>query len=97
MLPDFIKLDMPYRKVSITKNGISDNYILYADSGASPYPKYGSSWFSSKAHSDILLLKKEYRELAKIYHPDVCKLDNASEIFTSVTSEFEELYRCLRI
>lgn len=91
MLPDFVKLDMPYRKISITKNGIEDNNVLFSDSAVSSYPKYGSSWFSIKAHSDISLLKKEYRELAKIYHPDVCKLDNASEIFASVKSEFDEI------
>lgn len=90
MLPDFIKLDMPYRKVRITENGINDNGV-FADCEISPYPKYGSSWFSSNAHSDMSLLKKEYRELVKKYHPDVCKSDNASEIFASVKSEFDEI------
>lgn len=31
---------------------------------------FGNSWFSDKAHTDIKLLQKEYRQYAKKYHPD---------------------------
>ena len=48
---------------------------------------YGSSWFSPQAHSDENILNAEYRKLAKQYHPDLCKQNEAKEIFQEITNE----------
>ncbi len=48
---------------------------------------YGSSWFSPQAHSDENILNAEYRKLAKQYHPDLCKQNDAKEIFQEITNE----------
>lgn len=53
---------------------------------------FGDSWFSEKAHTDMKVLKKEFRELAKKYHPDVstdllkCKLPIFSRRFPQNTT-----------
>jgi len=95
MLPEFIKLDMPYRKICITEDGIIDDYISVSHSGISRYPKYGNSWFSKEAHNDIQTLKREYRELAKKYHPDVCTAADASGIFAAIQNEYEKILKSL--
>lgn len=48
---------------------------------------YGNSWFSPQAHQDIKKLKEEYRKLAKLYHPDVCKHIRSKEIFQEILNE----------
>lgn len=52
---------------------------------------YGESWFSPGAHTDLKILKTEYRALAKEYHPDHCKLSNATEIFQEIMAERAEI------
>lgn len=48
---------------------------------------YGNSWFSPDAHVDLSVLKKEFRILAKEYHPDHCKNPYATEIFEEILEE----------
>lgn len=48
---------------------------------------YGDSWFSPKAHTDEKLLKEEYRNLAKKYHPDVANTKESEIIFQEINNE----------
>ncbi len=91
MLPDCINLDMPHRKIHITNNGIVDNYTQGDIPHTSKYPKYGDSWFSKEAHNNMQVLKREYRELVKKYHPDICANAEASAIFSAIHNEYESI------
>lgn len=91
MLPDCINLDMPHRKIHITNNGIVDNYTQGDIPHTSKYPKYGDSWFSKEAHNNMQVLKREYRELVKKYHPDICADAEASAIFATIHNEYESI------
>ena len=51
----------------------------------------GGSWFSEKAHADIEVLKKEFRGLAKKYHPDVSVETQAADIFKEISAEYDLL------
>lgn len=46
---------------------------------------YGDSWFSPEAHRDIKMLQKEYRILAKKYHPD--NPGGRGDIFADIQNE----------
>ena len=35
-------------------------------------------------------LKKEYKTLCKQYHPDICTLENATEIMQEINAEYDE-------
>ena len=48
----------------------------------------GGSWFSEKARTDMEVLKKEFRELAKKYHPDVSTGVQAADIFKEISAEY---------
>ena len=52
---------------------------------------FGDSWFSEKAHTDVEMLKKEFRELAKKYHPDVSAEAQAADIFKEISAEYDLL------
>lgn len=91
MLPDCIELNMPYREIHIAENGIIDKFFFNDASYISKCPKYGNSWFSEEAHNNKQILKREYRELAKKYHPDVCADTHASRIFAAIQNEYEKL------
>ena len=90
MLPDCIELSMPYRRIHIAEDGTIDRFSCNNSSYISKYPKYGNSWFSEEAHNNKQILKREYRELAKKYHPDVCADTDASKIFAAIQNEYEE-------
>lgn len=90
MLPDCVELNMPYRKIHITEDGTIDRFSCNNSSYISKCPKYGNSWFSEEAHSNIQVLKREYRELVKKYHPDVCAYIDASGIFAAIQNEYEK-------
>lgn len=49
------------------------------------------SWFSEKAHADIEVLKKEFRELAKMYHPDVSGETQSTVIFKEISAEYDQI------
>lgn len=49
------------------------------------------SWFSEKAHADIEVLKKEFRELAKMYHPDVSGETQSTIIFKEISAEYDQI------
>ncbi len=51
----------------------------------------GGSWFSEKARTDMEVLKKEFRELAKKYHPDVSTGVQAADIFKEISAEYDLL------
>ena len=51
----------------------------------------GGSWFSEKARTDMEVLKKEFRELAKKYHPDVSTEVQAADIFKEISAEYDLL------
>lgn len=44
-------------------------------------------WFSAEAHTDINVLKKEYRLLVKTYHPDVTGNKSATSIMQQIQLE----------
>jgi len=50
---------------------------------------YENSWFSKQAHRDLKILMKEYRELAKQYHPDVNP--KYEKVFTEINVERAEI------
>ena len=50
-----------------------------------------NSWFSEKAHADIEVLKKEFRELAKMYHPDVSGETQSTVIFKEISAEYDQI------
>jgi len=56
-----------------------------------PERLFGDSWFSEKAHTDMEVLKKEFRELAKKYHPDVSTGVQAADIFKEISAEYDLL------
>lgn len=91
MLPDCIELNMPYRRIHIAEDGTIERFSCNNSSYMSKYPKYGDSWFSEEAHNNKQILKREYRELAKKYHPDVCADTHASRIFAAIQNEYEKL------
>jgi curved DNA-binding protein CbpA len=45
----------------------------------------------SNKNSDINEIKKSYRKLSKIWHPDVSKEDNADEIFKEISKAYHIL------
>ena len=47
--------------------------------------KYGTSWFSEDAHKDYRTLQREYRNLAKEYHPDVGRWNE--NVFKEINQE----------
>lgn len=50
---------------------------------------YGDSWFSPEAHENRNVLKSEFRELAKEYHPDhYSGLESVS-----ITKVFQEIFK----
>lgn len=46
---------------------------------------YIDSWFSNAAHNDLSIMRKEYRELVKKYHPD--NFDGSSKYFIQIQEE----------
>ena len=48
-------------------------------------------WFSPEAHHDLTILKKEYRELVKMYHPDVSDNRRATVIIQQIMTERAEI------
>ncbi len=48
-------------------------------------------WFSAEAHRDMAVLKKEYRELVKLYHPDVSDNRRATVIIQQIMTERAEI------
>lgn len=42
-------------------------------------------------------LKKQYRQLAKKYHPDISKIENATEIMKAINKEYETLFEQLKV
>lgn len=59
--------------------------------GADIEKAYGTSWFSPAAHSDINTLRKEFRSLAKKYHPDVSEIPNCTVIIQDISNEYSDL------
>lgn len=61
---------------------------------------YGNSWFSPEAHKDRSILKNEYRELAKKYHPDRYAGEEdsaeATKIFQEILGERMDILESLR-
>lgn len=56
---------------------------------------FGDSWFSPEAHINIEILKKEFRILAKEYHPDVSGDSQAEKIFQEISAEQESIEKSL--
>jgi hypothetical protein len=56
---------------------------------------YGDSWFSPEAHSDINILRVEYHNLAKIYHPDVSSFTYSTQVFQEILQEHTDIIRKL--
>lgn len=56
------------------------------DYGKKPY---GDSWFSPEAHRKYNVLKKEYRQYAKVYHPD--NVGGSVHIFNEIGAERDSI------
>lgn len=94
MLPDSIELNLPYRKIHLTDNGIMDEEIENETrSETGHYADYENSWFSPEAHTDEERLRKEYRILVKRYHPDTNPNPESTKIFLAIQGEYEEILR----
>lgn len=52
---------------------------------------YGDSWFSPEAHLDINILRTEYHNLAKTYHPDVSSLTYSTQLFQEILQEHADI------
>lgn len=93
LLPTNIELNAPYREVYIKNGVITDSLTGHEDDffDYSINRAFGTSWFSEEAHSDMNLLKREFRALSKKYHPDVSRLKRATAIFQDISSEYDEL------
>lgn len=61
------------------------------DYGEKPY---GDSWFSPDAHRDYDTLKKEYRQYAKKYHPDI--LGGSAAVFNEIGIERDAIIEGLK-
>ena len=90
-VPAGFKIDLPLFDGDFTrgqeskKNGQEHHE---ASSAEKPIVKpYGDSWFSPEAHRSIQKLRAEYKALAKLYHPDVCRHPNSKEIFQDILDE----------
>ena len=57
--------------------------------------RFGDSWFSESAHENIEVLKKEFRALAKEYHPDASADSKTTELFQEISAEYEQLQELL--
>lgn len=92
--PDFAEIDP---KLAINMGCFDSNEDTADDLKHDHYspitPPYGTSWFSVKAHSDVAVLKTEYRALAKKYHPDVCHHPDSNTAMQQITAEYEDLLR----
>lgn len=56
---------------------------------------FEGSWFSMEAHVNIDTLKKEFRALAKKYHPDISENLQSSKIFKEISAEYDQLQETL--
>ena len=89
--PDFAEIDPSLAVDMDYYENIENNLKL---DGHTPItPSYGTSWFSVNAHSDVTILKAEYRALAKKYHPDVCQHPDSNSAMQQIIAEYEELLR----
>lgn len=89
--PDFAEID-PVLAVDLDY-GENNESNLKLDGHTPITPPYRTSWFSANAHSDVTILKAEYRALAKKYHPDVCQHPDSNSAMQQITAEYEELLR----
>lgn len=87
-------INLPY--INIPCGNVSDDFMSFWKEETSETElenevyiekPYGDSWFSPKAHTDEKTLKEEYRNLAKIYHPDVAKTKESETIFKEINNE----------
>lgn len=70
-------------------------HVLPADEVSGVKKPFGDSWFSAEAHGDPEALKKEFRILAKQYHPDTAELPDTTELFQEISAEYEQLQNYL--
>ena len=54
---------------------------------------HSGSWFSAQAHNSKNILKKEYHELSKKYHPDMNGELSDSKTFIEIVSEYKAILR----
>lgn len=92
--PDFAEIDSKLA-IEIDEFSNSDNTEddLEQERCVPLTPPYGTSWFSVNAHSDVTILKAEYRALTKKHHPDVCQHPDSNSAMQQITEEYEELLR----
>ena len=89
--PDFAEIDPSLAVYMNYCENIESNLKL---DGHTPItPPYGTSWFSVNAHSDVTILKAEYKALAKKYHPDVCRHPDSNSAMQQIIAEYDELLR----
>lgn len=94
--PDFAEIDPKLTvKTDTTPNNGMNQDVPVIDGYMPITPPYGTSWFSANAHSDVTILKTEYRALAKKYHPDVCQHPDSNTAMQQITAEYEALQRSI--
>lgn len=83
----FAELEADRKKLAREKERISIEREMMSDSNS----RYGSDIMDTlfKGVDSMLSLKKRYRELIKIYHPDNSAGDN--DLFKSITKEYNRL------
>ena len=87
--PDFAEIDPSLAlDLDYSENNESN---LKLDGHTPITPPYGTSWFSANAHSDVTMLKAEYKALAKKYHPDVCQHPDSNSAMQQIIAEYEQL------
>ena len=87
--PAFAEIELPHLGQPASKNEAKK------ETSTKEKPPYGNSWFSEEAHQSADVLKSEYRKLAKIYHPDICKLPDSSDLFKAISTEYSQLYHLI--
>lgn len=94
ILPDDETVNLPY--INIPCDSVPDEFMSFwldeipeadVQNDVSIEKPYGDSWFSLNAHTDEKLLKEEYRNLAKKYHPDVAKTKESKTVFQEINNE----------
>lgn len=91
--PQFAQIALP--NISVEKPSADRTNEESNDSIPSEFPLYGTTWFSPTAHMNLDVLKKEYRCLAKLYHPDVSKHPDSKRLFQVISAEYNELSEIL--
>lgn len=90
--PDFAEIDQSLAIENKQQYSDTNDWEQDEIEGIAPIaPPYITSWFSREAHSDITMLKAEYRSLTKRFHPDVCNHPGSNAAMKQITEEYNRI------